>query len=56
MPPSKRIPDEVRASAEELLERFNREQLGGTGITYIFRTSSGSRDGICSLIGRTIPG
>jgi hypothetical protein len=32
----KRIPPEVKASAEELLERFNREQLIGTGIKYIF--------------------
>lgn len=37
MPPSKMIPDEVRASADELLKRFNREHLKGTGITYIFR-------------------
>jgi len=37
MAPSKKIPLEVQASAEELLERFNREQLKETGIKYIFR-------------------
>jgi hypothetical protein len=37
MASSKKIPSDVQKQAEEILERFNNEQLKDTGIRYVFR-------------------